>query len=404
MALVSGSNPTILQIIPRLDTGGAELTTIEMSDAIVRAGGRAIVATEGGRMADAVAHAGGKLVTLPAGTKNPLGMLANVRRLVEVIRAEGVDLVHARSRAPAWSALRAARVTGVPFVTTYHGAYAESGRFKRLYNSVMARGDIVIANSRFTADLVIGRYGTAPDRIRVIHRGVDAARFDPAAVSAERLAATRHAWGVSEGARVVLQAARLTSWKGQAVTIGAARALAGSGWPDDVVFILAGDDQGRSDYRQSLLDAIAGAGLEARVRLTGHCADMPAAFALAHVAVIASTEPEAFGRTSTEAQAMGCPVIATDIGAPPETILADGRDDAEAAGGGTGWLVPPGDAAQLASAIATALRLAPAARGQMSTRARARVLETFTLEAMQERTLAVYDDLIGSALAKTFTT
>ena len=152
--------PTILQIIPRLDTGGAELSTIEITDAIVRGGGRALVATEGGRLASRITENGGEIVPFPAGTKNPIRILANARALERLIRMRGIDLVHARSRAPAWSALIAARRAGIPFITTYHGAYAEKGRLKRLYNSVMARAGVVIANSHYTAGLIRERYGT----------------------------------------------------------------------------------------------------------------------------------------------------------------------------------------------------------------------------------------------------
>src|SRR5205807_1428328 len=134
-------------------------------------------------------------------------------------REQGVDLIHARSRAPAWSALLAARRAGVPFVTTYHGAYAETNAAKRFYNGVMARGDVVIANSVYTADLIAGRYGTARQRIAVIHRGVDIHQFDPARVAPERVAALRARWGADDATRVILQAARLTGWKGQSVLI-----------------------------------------------------------------------------------------------------------------------------------------------------------------------------------------
>ena len=143
--------PTILQIIPGLDAGGAERTVVEVAAAIVRAGGRALVLAEGGRLAADVEAAGGEVVTFPAGTKNPLRLLANAAAIARLVAAQEVDLIHARSRAPAWSALLAARRTRVPFVTTYHGAYSETNAAKRAYNSVMARGDIVIANSHYTA-------------------------------------------------------------------------------------------------------------------------------------------------------------------------------------------------------------------------------------------------------------
>lgn len=392
---MTASRPTILQIIPELDTGGAELSAIEIAEAIVRAGGRALVLSEGGRLAPRIDALGGEFVPFPARTKNPARILWNARAIADIMRREGVDLIHARSRAPAWSALRAARATAKPFVTTYHGAYNENGRLKNLYNSVMARGDIVIANSRYTADLVKSRYGTPDDRIRVIHRGVDGAAFDPSAVSDKRKRDLREKWGVGPGQRIILQAARLTGWKGQRVVIDAARRLQASGGLKDSVFILAGDDQGRGAYRTELDGLVAASGLGGKVRLVGHVEDMPAAFALAHLTVIASTEPEAFGRTSTEAQAMGCPVIATAIGAPPETVLWDATDPR----GITGWLVPPGDGAALAEAIVQGLALSAGQRSEMGDRARAHAITDFSLQAMRRATLEVYDGLLGTRLA-----
>ena len=390
--------PTILQIIPRLDTGGAELSAIEITDAIVRGGGRAIVATEGGRMADRVTAAGGELVIMPAGTKNPLCVLANAGKLGQIIRLDAVDLIHARSRAPAWSALLASRRAHIPFVTTYHGAYAEMGRLKNLYNSVMARGDVIIANSNYTSRLIQQRYGTAPTRIRVIHRGVDVAAFNPDRISAERLTAMRLRLGVATSERIILQAARLTSWKGQSVLIDAAALLHKAGALGNAVVILAGDAQGRDAYAAELKGQIARLGLDGRVRLAGHVDDIPAALHLAHVAVIASTEPEAFGRSVTEAGAMACPAIATDIGAPPETVLAV---PTVAAGSTTGWLVPPGNANALADRLAAALAMSEADRANSGARARQHVLEHFSLTAMKLATLRVYDEILGAQLAAT---
>lgn len=348
-------------------------------------------------MADRIAEAGGEIVPFAAATKNPLTILANARRLERLIAERGVALVHARSRAPAWSALLAARRAGIPFVTTYHGAYAERGRLKRLYNSVMARADIVIANSAYTAGLVQSRYGTPASRIRIIHRGVDLARFDLAAIQPERVAALRTAWGVSPDARIVLQAARLTSWKGQRVLVEAAGRLAGDGRLADVAIVLAGDAQGREGYTDTLRADILRLGLGGRVHLVGHVDDMPAAFAAAHVAVVASIEPEAFGRAAAEAEAMACPVIATDIGAPRETVLAEPAVTAQHA---TGWLVPPGDADALADRLARALALAPHERSSMGSRARRHVAENFTLARMRRATLDVYDGLLGTDLAR----
>lgn len=392
--------PTILQIIPELDTGGAERTTIEIAAALTSAGARALVLSEGGRLESDLAAAGGELLRFPAATKNPLRILSNAGRLARLITVEDVDLVHARSRAPAWSGLMAARRTRRPFVTTYHGAYNETNAFKKAYNAVMAKGDITIANSRYTAELIASRYGTPADRLRVIYRGVDGGAFDPAAIAPARIAGLRTAWGVGQDAPLVLHAARLTAWKGQSVVIEAARVMRERGTLAAAHVILAGDAQGRSGYRDGLRAAIAAAGLGDRVHLVGHVADMAAAFCTARVAVVASTEPEAFGRAATEAEAMACPVIATRIGAPPETVLAPPDVPPDQA---TGWLVPPGDAAALADALGEALALSPATRSAMGARARRHVLSAFSLAAMQRETLAVYDCLLGSRMAAAFT-
>lgn len=388
-----------MQIIPRLDTGGAELSAIEINSAVVAAGGRSIVVTEGGRMADGVIEGGGELQIMRTGTKNPFRILRNVSNIRLVAMLEGVDLIHARSRAPAWSGMIAAHQAGIPFVTTYHGAYAEKSRIKNLYNSVMARGDMVIANSHYTSRLIQSRYGTPEARIRVIHRGVDDAQFDPAKVSAARRDAMRSKLGLMPGQKMILQAARLTNWKGQLVLIEAASRLVQSGKLNDAVVVLAGDAQGRDEYVSRLETDIARLGLAGKVRLAGHVDDIPAALAVAWVAVIASTEPEAFGRSVTEAAAMGCPAIATDIGAPPETVLAPPATSYDQA---TGWLVPPGDAAQLSLRLEQALALTTSARAALGGRARAHVLRNFSLRSMKHATLATYDKLLGTNLVERF--
>lgn len=390
---------TLLQIIPRLETGGAELATVEITQAIVRAGGRAFVFSQGGGMVRDVERAGGKHISFPAASKNPAVMIANAFRIARFIRETGVDVVHARSRAPAWSAFLAARATGTAFVTTYHGAYGNRGLLKPFYNSVMARGELVIANSNYTGSLIHERHATPFERIRVIHRGVDLETFNPAAVTRSRIKSLREKWGVGEDQRIVLHPARLTGWKGQHDVIEAAAKLFAGGGDTDAVFILAGDAQGRDAYVAALERRIGARALEGRVKIVGHCDDMPCAYAAAQVMLIASTEPEAFGRTSAEAQAMGCPVIVTRQGASPETLLTTRRDGADAA---TGWVVPVGAPSALANAIAEALSLSVRERGAMATRARAHVAEKFSSRNMKLQTLGVYDECLKSALAAAF--
>jgi glycosyltransferase involved in cell wall biosynthesis len=381
---------TILQIIPRIDAGGAERTTIDVAAALVAAGARALVASEGGRLTSELQAVGGLLLPFPAATKNPLGMMLNARRLARLIVAERVDIVHARSRAPGWVALMACRIAKTPFVTTFHGAYAGRSAFKLRYNSVMARGDVVIANSQYTAGLITRLYPWARDRLRVIHRGTDFAKFNPGAVPAARIARLRKDWGVAPDERIVLMAARLTHWKGHKVLIEAARRLKDQGL-EGVRYIMAGDAQGRSGYVREIDAQIDKAGLKGIVSRVGHCLDMPAAFLAASVVAVPSTAPEAFGRTAVEAQALGAPVVVSDLGAVPETVLSPPQVSPDAR---TGWRVKPNDAETLAEALQAALGLGASAREAMARRARAHVEAQFSLERMTRETLEAYVGLL----------
>ena len=381
---------TILQLIPRIDAGGAERTTIDIAAALVAAGARALVASEGGRLTSELQAVGGLLIPFPAGAKNPLSMLLNARRLARLIIAERVDIVHARSRAPAWVALLACRIARVPLVTTFHGAYAGRSALKLRYNSVMARGDVVIANSHYTAALIGRLYPWARARLRIIQRGADFSKFSPRAVEPARVARLRKAWNVAPDERIVLIGARLTAWKGQKVLIEAARLLKERGL-EGVRYVMAGDAQGRSAYVKELDALIDKAGLKGVAARVGHCTDMPAALLAAAVVAVPSTEPEAFGRTAVEAQAMGAPVVVSDLGAVPETVLAPPQCAPEAR---TGWRVKAGDAEALAEALQTALGLGASAREAMARRARAHVETQFSLERMARETLAVYVQLL----------
>lgn len=376
-----GEAPAVLQVLPALEAGGVERGTLEIAAAQVAAGMRALVASSGGALVPALEALGARHVTLPLATKSPAAMLRNAASLAALVRQERIAILHARSRAPAWSAFMAARRTGARFVTTYHGTYNEGLPGKRLYNSVMARGERVIAISRFIAGHLRARHGTDPARIRVIPRGVDPAEFDPEAVAPARVAALRQSWGVPEGGPpVVMLPGRLTRWKGGMVLVEAMARL-----PDEALALLVGGAEPRREgYRAALEALIAARGLGGRVRLVGHAADMPAALLLADVVVHASTDPEAFGRTVIEAQAMRRPVIASDLGAPRETVE-------EAV---TGWRVPPGDPDALAQAIQWVLTMPPAEREAVGARARAAVLARNTTRAMQDATIAVYRELL----------
>lgn len=380
------ANFTLLQVTPELETGGAEQTTIDVAHAVVAQGGKALVATRGGRMAARLEADGGRLAQMPAQSKNPLVMLGNAARLIDLIRREKVSLVHARSRAPAFSALWAAHATQVPFVATYHGVYNAKSGLKRWYNAVMTKGAMVIANSEYTREHVIREHGVSADKVVAIPRGVDLSRFEPGVVSADRIETLRKAWGVAPDERrlKVLLAGRLTRWKGQGLLVQAIALLKARG-EDKVLLLLAGDDQGRKGYRAELEAAIAQAGLEDAVKLVGHCDDMPAAYILADLAIAPSLEPEAFGRTAVEPQVMGRPVIAADHGAARETVVP----------GETGWLVAPGDAEAWAAALIEAANIGASGRQSMGQAARLRARRLYSVDAMCEATLKVYARVLG---------
>ncbi len=380
----AGSRPAvIMQVLPALVTGGVERGTLDVAAAIVQAGGTALVASSGGPMVRELERLGAQHVTLPLDRKTPWAIARNRRALVELIEANDVDIVHARSRAPAWSALGAARRTGRAFVTTFHGTYNFRSPMKRWYNSIMARGDRVIAISEFIGQHVLDNYAADPARLRVIPRGIDVAAFDPARVTAERLAQLAAAWRLPDGAPVVMLPGRLARWKGHAVLIKAMHRLARA----DAVCVLVGGDAGRDGYRRELEWLARSLGVSGRLRLVGDCRDMPAAYMLADVVVSASTDPEAFGRVSVEASAMGRPVVASDHGGSRETIRP----------GETGWLVPPGDAAALAQALEAALGLPTAERLALGARARAFVAQRFSKARMCAATLDVYAELLESS-------
>lgn len=379
---------TILQVIPHLAAGGAERTTIEVAEALVGAGAKALVVSAGGRLEKELARVGGELIRLEtAPTKNPLEIRANANRIARLVTARKISLIHARSRAPAWSALWAARQTRIPFVTTYHGVYNAKGSLKRLYNSVMARGAKVIANSDYTARHIVQEHPWAADRIVTIHRGVDIAKFSPDAVTPARRDALAAAWKLApDGDPVILLPGRLTGWKGHREAIAAAATLkssSGTNWR----MIFVGDPQGRDGYVAELKQLIASNGLDGRVTMVGHCDDMPAAFALSDIVIAPSNEPEAFGRVAAEAGAMGLPAVGSSIGAQGE-IIVDGA---------TGLIVPPSDPTALSTAMAKLLAMGPEGRKIMGEAARTRVLERFTTSALQKATLSVYEGLLGQS-------
>ncbi len=376
----STARPTaVLQVLPSLVSGGAERGTVELAGALVEAGWSSYVASEGGPLESEIARAGATHLTLPLASKYPLVMRRNAAKLARLIRQFGVDIVHARSRAPAWSACAAARATGRCFVTTFHNAYAARSALKRRYNSVMARGDRVIAISDFVADHAASVYGVGRDRLRTIPRGVDLEIFDPNRVGAQRIINLAGQWRLPDGMPVVMLPGRLTRWKGGLDLIAAVAKLGRC----DLCCVLAGSEQ-RPGFRRELEAAIRDSGLGGRFRIVEECRDMPAAYMLADVVVSASRDPEGFGRVIVEAQAMGRPVIATDHGGARETVVP----------GITGWLVPPREPAALAAAIGDALSITVEARQQLAKRSITHIAARYTRQAMCAGTIRVYEELL----------
>lgn len=380
--------PVVLQVLPSLDIGGGgvERSAIDVAEALVLAGKPAIVASEGGRQVVELERRGARHITLPLASKNPIVIRRNIRRLLDVIDQEKVELVHARSRAPAWSARSAARQAGLPFVTTFHGTYnfgaGLMGDLKKRYNAVMTDADAVIANSQFIADHIAANYGLEGPKVHVVPRGVDTASFDAEGFNPNRMVDVASKWRLPDDSTVVLLPGRLTRWKGQLLFIEALAWLKSRRGPDNfnVTGLLVGSDQGREAYRRELEGRVEELGLAGNVQIVGHCDDMPAAYMLSDVVVSASTDPEAFGRVVAEAQAMGRPVVVADHGGAAEQVID----------GVTGWRFVPGNPEKFADALETALALNTDARVTLAHTASEHARSKYAKTGMCASTLRIY--------------
>ncbi len=365
----------VLQILPELNAGGVERTTLEMAEALHRDGFVPHICSNGGRMVPSFESLGAQLHTFKVGSKNPLKLRHHTKCLIDIIKSYNIDIVHARSRAPAWPAHAAAKATNRPFLTTYHGIYNARSKAKKRYNAIMARGDLIIANSAFTQSHIIKEHGTDPNIIRVIPRGVDMSVFNPALIDVPAVKALRHDWNITPEQRVILLPGRLTRWKGQTVAIEALSRL-----PKNWVLVMIGDAQGRQKYVAELIAMARDRDLSDQIRLPGHSENVPTALMASDIVIAPSTDPEAFGRTVAEAQAMGRPVIASAHGGPMETVI-DGQ---------TGHLVEPGNADALAAAISEWSRW----DNYNGEPARQHILENFSKSQLQSKTMAVYRELL----------
>jgi glycosyltransferase involved in cell wall biosynthesis len=373
---------TVLQVLPELRTGGVERGTVEIAGALHKAGHRALVASAGGYMESDLSYAGGEHLRLPSlKSKNPFTIMENADRLAKIVRDNQVDIIHARSRAPAWSARMAAKKTGCHFVTTFHGVYNINFPLKRRYNAIMTKGERVIAVSHFVREHILANYPIDPRRISVIHRGANLERFSPDKVMPGRVAQVAKEWRMPEDVLpIIIMPGRITRWKGQDVLIRALAEL-----PHRNFFcLLVGDDERHPDYANELKKLIEELNLEGHVRMVGNTKFMAEAYVLASLVVSASIEPEAFGRVPIEAQAMGKPVIATRHGGAMETVR-----EYE-----TGWLVAPGDVADMARALNEALSMDDATRQVIKYNALWNARHNFSTDTMCRKTLEIYTQVM----------
>lgn len=372
----------VLQILPALEQGGVEWDAVELALELQARGVANGVASAGGSLVAKLEAAGVRHHALPLATKNPLKIVANAHAIVRLVAAEGYDLVHVRSRAPAWSVRLAARRARFPWLATYHGVYGtKPALFKLPYNRVMLAGAKTVCVSDFVRRHVEATYSPPEGQLVTIHDGADVSRFFPGAVTADAATDFRRSLGFDADAPLVVMAGRLTRWKGQHILLAAAARMKHERF--GILFV--GSDQGRTEYSAELKALAAALPPSKRVVFLDKSDNMPLVFASGDVAVNASSgQPEAFGRVIPEAQAMGKIVVGTAHGGACETIE----------NGVTGFLVPPGDADALAARLDAVFDMDNAARTKMQEAAIRSVTERFSVAATCDKTLALYRSLV----------
>ncbi len=378
---------TVLIVVPTIDVGAAEAGAVELLRILASAGHRPIIVARGGRMEQEIADLGVEFVRLNAASKNPIVILRNAWALARIARERHCDVIHAHGRAPAWSAYIAARLTRVPLLTTWYKGFREQNVFKHIYNSIMVLGYRVVASSDQLADLIKDRYGTPWERIVVVPASVDVEKFDPAGISAERIEAVRRAWGVERDTRVILVVGRMLRRKGHHLMLIAAQRLKAMGLRN---FICVFEDRGGTRYAEELWDLVLATNTADVVRMVAASEDRPAVYAAATVAVSAATQAEGVQRAILEAQAMGCPVLVSDLGAGPEVVLTPPAVPEERM---TGLRFSSGDDAALAASLVRLFSMPEAARRAIGIRGRAWVMAQFTPALVAERTLRLYADV-----------
>jgi glycosyltransferase involved in cell wall biosynthesis len=384
---------TILQIVPKLEEEPAARSALNIAHLLLLAGARALVAAEGGSLVNELTTAGGEWIPMVNASINPLRLRRNARQLEQLIGQDRIDIIHAYDAGAAWSARIAAAQIAVWQVTTLPDVPSYSGMRGR-YASALAQGDRVIAPSNYSAVPIMERYGLRAEQITIVPRVIDTTTYNPAAVSRERSSAMRERWRVAVDDRVVMVPGRVAPWNGQTLVPEIARMLVDNG-ARDFVFVIVGENTTHARYARELPKRAQSMDVDDLVRIVGHCDDMPAAFAAADFVAVPVQEAPLLGRVVAQAQAMGRPVITTDIGMLAEHIVVPPRMPEDVR---TGWAVPAGDPADFAHALGTALSLSDGAYRGMSARARQFAEYMFSPESVAEAMRSVYTSLLARDL------
>ena len=378
----------VLQVIPKLGYGGAETGCYDIAHYLNENDCKSYIITSGGELTKFINKKKVKLIRLPVQSKNPIIMLFNTIVISLIILFCNINIVHARSRAPAWSCFLATKITGRKFVTTFHGTYNFNSKIKKFYNSVMVRSDLIIAGSNFIFSHInknYSKYLNAKKKFLVIFRGINTDYFDPSTTLEKDEDNLFKSWELKFGKKIILFPGRLTSWKGQEMFLDSINKVNMQLGHDAFIAVILGSDQGRELYKKKLIRLVEQYRLTNQVKFIEHCKNMPVAYKISNFVVSASIEPESFGRISVEAQSMQKPILASNIGGSKETII-DNK---------TGILFESNNSEEMSKKIIELLNLDESTLNQMGIEGRKNVINKFNVEKMCFSTYSEYKKLIN---------
>jgi glycosyltransferase involved in cell wall biosynthesis len=381
-------NLKVLQVIPKLGYGGAETGCYDIAHYLPENNCQSFIVTSGGELLKFVDKKKVKVIKLPVNSKNPLLIFFNSLALIWIILYNNISIVHARSRAPAWSCYLATILTGRKFVTTFHGTYNFKSNLKKFYNSVMVKSDLIIAGSNFIFSHIKENYSKYFDvnkRLLVIFRGINVDYFDQTTKLEIDEKKLLKKWEIEKDKKIILLPGRLTSWKGQELFIEAINLVNIELGYEAFYAVILGSDQGRDLYKKKLIRLTEQFRMNNQVKFIDHCNDMALAYKISDIVVSASTEPEAFGRVAVEAQSMEKPIIASNIGGSNETIINEK----------TGYLFESGNAKELSQKILKVLYLDENVLKLIGTEGRKNIVKKFNVEKMCFSTYSEYKKILN---------